>query len=416
MSIGDTIQQLVNNQDLDIETVLRRGSKAKSDIKTLQKILYRLGFGRELNWDRFGADGGYGGSTVNAVKAFAQKCSINSNGEVVTIEIANALIQLYNNLDEPAVTPSAPATPTSGGLTIKEVEERGKTRVYISDGSDEVRFTKFRKGVYYFGKNKAQDAVDRNRASLQELGLTDSALNVMIAVSENEGNLDAINTWDNSFMTFGMFQWTIGAGKDPGELAALIAKIKVADPDLFDAYFGQFGLDVKLSNRIAGYFNLQGETLETPAQKEKLRSMEWAFRFWKAGQSQLVQAIQIQHALSRINTFYKSNSYKPNNFYIYDLITSEYGMGLILDNHVNRPGYIKPCLVMAMSLADLGDPADWGTDEEMRLIEQYLKVRATFGKSPMTDADKRAEVTKKYLDKGIISAERDSFQFTAGLK
>jgi peptidoglycan hydrolase-like protein with peptidoglycan-binding domain len=416
MSIGETIQQLVNNQDTSIESVLRRGSKSKSDVKALQKMLYRLGFGKELNWERFGADGGYGGSTVRAVKAFADKCGIDSNGEVVTTELATALIQMYRQQDEPASTPNNTVTPTAGGLTIKEVEEKGKTRVYVSDGSDDVRFTKFRKGVYYFGNQKTIDAINRNRESLQALGLTDSALNVMVAVSENEGNLDAINTWDNSFMTFGMFQWTVGAGKDPGELAALVSKIKVADPDLFEAYFGQFGLDVKLTSRIAGYFSINGQTLETPAEKELLRSNEWAYRFWKSGQNQLVQAIEIQHALSRINTFYKSNNYKPNGFYIYDLITSEYGMGLILDNHVNRPGYVKPCLVMAMSLADLGDPADWGTDEERELIKQYLKVRATFGKSPMTDAVKRADVTKKYLDKGIISDERDSFQFTAGLR
>jgi hypothetical protein len=45
------------------------------------------------------------------------------------------------------------------------------------------------------------------------------------------------------------------------------------------------------------------------------------------------------------------------------------------------------------------------------LIDEYLNVRAVYGKYPMTDADKRAAITKKYLDNGTISSERDSFQY-----
>ena len=296
-------------------------------------------------------------------------------------------------------------------LTIREAVEREKPRIYVSDGTAEVRFTRFKKGVYYAGSQKAVDAVNRNREALRTLGLTDSALNVMMAVSENEGNLDAVNTWDNSFMTFGMFQWTVGAGADPGELAALVQKIKMANPTIFQAYFGQYGLDIEPVNPISGYFILESNKLKVPAEKEQLRSLEWAFRFWKSGRDPLVQSVQIRHALSRIAVFYRANSYKVNDYYLADLITSEYGVGLLLDNHVNRPGYVKASVTEAMKRARLADPAGWGTGEEMRLIEEYLQVRAVYGQTPMTDADKRAAVTKKYLDKGIISAERGSFQY-----
>ena len=44
------------------------------------------------------------------------------------------------------------------------------------------------------------------------------------------------------------------------------------------------------------------------------------------------------------------------------------------------------------------------------LIDAYLKIRVTYGKSPMTDAEKRARVTKKYLTDGIISDRRGSFK------
>jgi hypothetical protein len=295
-------------------------------------------------------------------------------------------------------------------LTIREVIENDRPRVYVSDGPDEVRFTKFKKGVYYVGKQKVIDAVNNNKDALQGLGLTESVINMMIAVSENEGNLDAINTWDNSFMTFGMFQWTIGAGSDPGELAALAARIKKANPGLFQTYYGQYGLDVQSADSISGFFTLKGVKLASPAQKESMRCNEWAFYFWKSGQDPLVQSIQIQHAMSRLDVFYKSDAYKPNGFYISELVTSEYGVALILDNHVNRPGYIKGCLEKAMNNTGLTEPANWGTQEERKLIDEYIRIRATYGRSPMTDADKRAAVTKKYMDNGTISAERGSFR------
>jgi hypothetical protein len=295
-------------------------------------------------------------------------------------------------------------------LTIRSAVEKDKPRVYVSDGTTEVRFTRFKKGVYFEGNQKAIDTVNRNKEALRTLGLTDSALGVMLAVSENEGNLDAINTWDNSFMTFGMFQWTIGIGADPGELAALLHKIKTADPGIFQAYFGQYGLDIEPFSPITGYFILDSKKLKVPSDKERLRSIEWAFRFWKSGQDPVVQSVQIRHALSRIDIFYRSNHYKVNDRYLADLISSEYGVGLLLDNHVNRPGYVKSCVEAALKQVNLGDPAGWGTQEEMQLIREYLKVRAVYGQPPMTDADKRAAVTKNYLDQGIISAERGSFQ------
>lgn len=512
MSVRETIRELINEKR--VEQVLTHGSRAKVKIQALQDILFQLGFGQELNWEKYGADGEYGACTVKAVKTFSKRNGIASDGKTVTPEMVQKILDRFDILDDlrylysalkkgdigkriylaspdtlgivalqtllkelgfgkalnwekygadghfgkntiaavvlfaqleniacpegkvnnqlvgriitrlanffgddwakdPPKKPKTITATTSGNLVIREAIEREKNRVYVSDGSDAVRFTKFKKGVYYFGKQKIIDAVERNKQALQAMGLTDSALNVMVAVSENEGNLDAINTWDNSFMTFGMFQWTIGAGKDPGELAALLEKIKNTDRDVFNNYFGQYGLDIHLVNNVSGYFILNGKKLVSPPDKERLRTHEWAFYFWKSGQDPLVQIMQIQHALSRIGTFYQVNNYKPNGYYISRLITSEYGLGLILDNHVNRPGYVKSCLEEAMKRTNLLNPENWGTREEMQLIEEYLKVRALYGKYPMTDADKRAAVTKKYLDKGIISAERGSFQFNS---
>ncbi|MDX1942642.1 MAG: hypothetical protein SFU99_18905, partial [Saprospiraceae bacterium] len=95
------------------------------------------------------------------------------------------------------------------------------------------------------------------------------------------------------------------------------------------------------------------------------------------------------------------------------IITSEYGVGLILDNHVNRPGYVQPCIKEAMRRTGLNNPSTWTSAEERKVIAAYLDIREIFGNSPMTDAEKRAKVTKNYLNRGIISDERNSFRFSA---
>ena len=150
--------------------------------------------------------------------------------------------------------------------------------------------------------------------------------------------------------------------------------------------------------------------IRSSADKAQLRQAPWAFYFWRAGQDPAIQAMEIKHALGRLAQFYDTDSYTAGGHRISALVTSEYGVGLILDNHVNRPAYVKNCLERALTQTGLSNPSGWGTDEERRLIAAYLEIRVTYGGSPMTDAAKRARVTKKYLDRGAISDSRGSFK------
>jgi peptidoglycan hydrolase-like protein with peptidoglycan-binding domain len=411
--ILDDLRHIYNAVARDkVEQLYFRGSPHSAAVTALQTLLNELGFGEELNWAKYGADGKYGAGTTKALKAFARQEGIRSDGRQLTAELARRIIdrlKVFYGLNWAKDT--TPPEKTAPDVTVREAVENGKTRIYVSLAGSQVRFTKFRRGIYVIGRHKPLDFINTNRPMLSDFGLTDSAINVMVAVSENEGNLDAVNTWDNSFMTFGMFQWTAGVENDPGELAALLQKIKTADETVFQKYYGQHGLDIVDTGEISGFFTLEGQRLGTSFLKEQLRTPIWAFYFWLSGQDPIVQSTEIQHALSRINTFYRSNSYRVRGNFIADLVTSEYGVGLLLDNHVNRPAYVKPCLEKAMDQAGLGDPRNWDTAAERKLIKAYLIIRETHGRNPMTDAAKRAAVTKRYLDEGIISDERGSFQY-----
>ena len=74
-----------------------------------------------------------------------------------------------------------------------------------------------------------------------------------------------------------------------------------------------------------------------------------------------------------------------------------------------------PCVALAMAEIGANGQSNWNTDMERRLIRSYLKIRETYGRHPMTDAAHRAERTTKYLTKGIISDEHNSFD-PGGLK
>jgi len=392
-----------------VEEFYFRGSSHQIAVVVLQTLLNELGFGEQLKWARFGADGDFGGGTTKALRAFAKAENIRSNGRQLTEELAQKILeklQVYFGADWAADVIAD--SHSSGDLQIRQVVQNGKRRLYITLGDVTKRFVLFRKGAYTFGSQKAFDFIQTNMAALLSRGLTKSAVNVIVAVSENEGNLDAINTWDNSFMTFGMFQWTLGTASAKGELPALLKKIKTADPDVFERYYGQYGLDCIQTRSVYGYCTLDGRKLQTPSDKELLRSPEWVFRFWLSGQDPVVQRIEIEHSLSRLQQVF---SLKVMGHPISEIVKSEYGVGLLLDNHVNRPGYVKACLRKAFDQTGLEKPGGWGTDEERRLIDAYLVIRETHGRNPMTDARKRATVTQRYVENGTISAERGSFQF-----
>lgn len=192
----------------EIENVLVKGSPDEGAVSSLQMILNHMGFDEELNWTKFGADGDYGGGTTRAVKAFAGNSGISSNGEKLTRGIAQKILDILE--------------PSFGPGWTKEENKRDRS-VSLPSG---IRRHSSGKGAFAFGKITAENLIAQKPQLLKDIGLTDSILRVMAAVSQNEGKLEAVNTYDNSFMTFGMFQWTISAGREKGDLISEITSLK----------------------------------------------------------------------------------------------------------------------------------------------------------------------------------------------
>lgn len=248
-------------------------------------------------------------------------------------------------------------------------------------------------------------------------GISPSRLRVMSAVSTNEGMLEAINTYDNSFLTFGCFQWTVGAGAGAGELPAMVNRLKQTDPTAFNELLGQFGLDVASVNNApgqtpTGLFSVNGVTVSSAADKEnKLRKLEKAYRFFKAGQDDRMRKVEIEFAASRIDLFYRANNRKINNRFIADYVSSEFGVALLLDQHVNRPGNVPDTLTGAVNQfinsTGKSDPTTWTDADELNVLNIYITRRAS---TTMTHSTDRANRVRQAVANGLASDRRGSFQ------
>lgn len=265
----------------------------------------------------------------------------------------------------------------------------------------------FRKGIF-----RPKEMIDRSQGILASLRLSSSERKIIAAVASNEGNLDAVNTWDGSYLSFGIFQWTLGQANVPGELAALLAKIKQRYPTEFSHYFGQFGLDIDGVNPNSGWLSLAKKRLVTAADKNQLRQPAWAYRFAIAGGDIAIQSIQILHAISRLDQIYFARQAALDGYSLSRLITSEYGVALLLDHHVNRPSYVAKAVAESLWQNQLTpEQLSRATPEiETKLIAQYVRLRAIIGDKPMTHAIQRADRLRALVTSGYLSADRGSFQ------
>ena len=314
-----------------------------------------------------------------------------------------------------------PKKSTTNGIVDAEITIEGKKAFYrFKDNTEKIFLGNFfKKGLSRIGSFNTEHFINDNVALLSGLKLSKSEINTLLATSQNEGNLDSINTWDNSYLSWGMFQWTLGPLGDPGELAALLKIVKEKQPAAFKAFFGDFGIDIApVTGAKTGYLMLKNVIQNTDIKKSAFRNNSWALRFALAGKDPAICAAQVLHAINRFNSFYFVPDPVFGGLSINDMLSSEYAASLMLDQHVNRPGHVRDVVASALKQAGI-TPKQMaaGSDaDELKVINKYLAIRRTFGKSPMTNSDTRAKVVKNFLDKGLISAKKKSFVSNRGLR
>ena len=394
----------VIQQRAQSEAVLKRQSLDNENVRALQRLLYVVGYGDEMKWEKFGDDGDYGNNTARAVAAFASDVNVASDGAIVSTALLAKLIEAVANQHErPAPLLPDKLTLTDASLFIENSSGRQKIASKVRYGN--------RMGWRALGEMPFARFLERRPEVFARQ--PPSILRVLHAVVQNEGSLDAVNAYDNAFLSFGILQWTAGTGAEKGELAAFLNHLKTKHPAIFQKYFGVFGLEPMACTGgihfpACGYMALNGRRLDIPERKACLRGEEWVYRFWKSGHDPLVQQTEVDYALARLGIFYRNPGKKIRGRLVSDYISSEVGVALLFDQHINRPGHVPVTLAAAIEdLAnELGDPDGWNDDDERRLLDTYLELRR---ETNMTNSEKRAQ---QILDLAgtVISPNRDSFR------
>lgn len=183
--------------------------------------------------------------TINALLKFQQVYRVNYfQNPTATWQ------KLFPNqpmFDDPSFTAG---TVKSGDLTFRMLRDLTRYELTLPNpqgGQIKASFRNFvvssftvePMGISYHG----QVTADTIPLSLfKSLGLNDTMAEALKIVSSHEGNLDAINTYDKAWFSYGFIQFAGSSVNGP--LGQVIGTMKLREPQLFEEYFGQFGIDV----------------------------------------------------------------------------------------------------------------------------------------------------------------------------
>ncbi|MDX2254588.1 MAG: LysM domain-containing protein [Pseudanabaenaceae cyanobacterium bins.39] len=367
---------------------------------------------------------------LGANASWQELARINNISNPSSLQVGQRLrIPTNTPINQPNV-PSNPNVPSASEVvmvrnTLQGVFPPNKTPISFTKVGDDViakllntgqqeNFAKARAaGLYRIGVFKVSDFINFGATLLQQISLSRSEASIIRVISANEGSLDAINTWDSQYLSFGIFQWTLGSAGQQGELPAFLANVKRRYPSEFQYYFGQFGIDVVSWDGVTGWMSLNGNRLVSDADKNIMRQPLWALRFAIAGMDAVVQSVQILHAVSRLDRFYFTPMQALGGYALSQLLNSEYAVALILDHHVNRPSHVVGCVADAIAQARLtpAQIAQGSGDLELTILQSYLNLRDTYGgSSAMTKSRERANQAAQLVNAGVISSRRFSFQ------
>ena len=323
---GRTSPPLIAAIDAGARPTLRRGDKGDA-VRRLQILL------------GVGTDGFFGAATEAALRAFQRRLELVPDG------IAGpATWQALSTQTAPSAPVSKAAPPPASSRPIAlppaetaELKPRGEGRLAIGPGGERFAVQK-PPGFYTRGETPLATWL---AASPPGAAISPSLVRIVAAMSVVEGRLEAVNSYDDAYLSFGIFQWTAGEADAEGELASLLARFKAANAAGFAECFGQYGLDVTLAHAGAttGGLTLAGTKLTTAADKQTLRGIEWAYRFWRAGHHASMRSCQFELAASRVARFAELEIHgQPVRAWA----SSEFGVALMLDEHVNRSGNARP--------------------------------------------------------------------------
>ncbi|CAF3939814.1 unnamed protein product, partial [Rotaria sp. Silwood1] len=265
--------------------------------------------------------------------------------------------------------------------------------------------TRAQYGPSYSGHTGLADYTGWNTLILQQRATVDDKI-ILGAMSKNEGKLESVQSYDSEIVSVGAMQKTISS-KGTGEFPKQVWKFKEQYPEQYKELFEKHGWVVTNNAQVysMSYNGLTGNELKNSIRKDFQKEIEATRSKNNVAASKPLEALvkamnnkefQEMQVLDFIDRLHKQVlPIKPIGFESYtldDYLKSNFGKAVVLDQHVNRPGYVKADFGKALEhlftkYPDLSkDPAKWGPNREKyeaELVDYYGTHRR------MTDAAKR---------------------------
>lgn len=256
-------------------------------------------------------------------------------------------------------------------------------------------------GPVYWGVTKLADYPDWG-ALIVKGEITENERIILVAMSENEGKLDAIQSYDSEILTAGAMQKTINP-QGAGELPIQVHEFQQQQPALYQTLFADCGWEVKSE---AGTKRLYYDGKTGSELKKELRdgfdigAYQNRTKLTSKPLAAIVRAINSdEYRVKQVKDFVRrlrsANALSPKGYAGYvisDYIRSNLGKAVVLDHHVNRPGYVSRDFGAALTrffAKNAGvptNPLNWGVahaEHESALLDVYGNSR------DMTDAASR---------------------------
>lgn len=258
-------------------------------------------------------------------------------------------------------------------------------------------------------------------------------LNVIGVVALNEARLDGARIADAGVLSVGFQQWTTHYEPWP------LGNWATAVPNEWDLFLGMYGLGITGSTNDRGSWRLRGlvgpaGTTTTfvmvsgfgPHSQGKFfggvksgavvsyipGAWEWAARFRLAGLiSRAWQDTQIFAAVARFDIIraYVSKTWSIGGvkYGLADIITSEFGAALVLDQHVNSPGNIADDIGSAIGKVK---PATLTDQARVDIANSYADIRRFNNDSDKKVHDARTKTIRDARDGNRLDARPGSFR------
>ena len=281
-------------------------------------------------------------------------------------------------------------------------------------------------GPYYLGEYPLK-SYDSWNELIESNKISNSDKELLIAMSDNEGRFDSIQSYDSETLSVGIIQKTVNSiGK--GEFPIQVEEFKIEYPDKYVEYFENAGWtiqngkmyfksilsdykDAKTGAELKSFIRTNFNDL-TYRKKIGCEPLE---NLLKAVESKEFKAKQIADFISRLLKVLK---FKPQGYSnkLSSYLKSNLGKATVLDHHVNRPAHVKIYFGEALNLffkqkdrevndynKDKGkdkhrskiprEPSSWG-ENHITYEKQILEIYGPLRGEALGDIPKRKAMTK----------------------